>query len=63
MSGTWAVRGVALGEIAAAGPGAWIAAVVVGMMPGKLNEGEQDYLDRMRLGQMREAPSRVRDTW
>lgn len=32
-------------------------------MPGKLNEGEQDFIDRMRLAQMREAPSRVRFTW
>ena len=52
-----------LGEIAAAGPGAFIAAIVVGMMPGRLNEGEQDFIDRMRLEQMREAPSRVRYTW
>ncbi|WP_370520068.1 S-type pyocin domain-containing protein [Citrobacter sp. JL976] len=62
-SGTWAVRGATLGEIAAAGPGAFIAAIVVGMMPGRLNEGEQDFIDRMRLEQMREAPSRVRYTW
>ncbi|WP_312627191.1 colicin E3/pyocin S6 family cytotoxin [Scandinavium sp.] len=62
-SGTWAVRGATLGEIAAAGPGAWVAAIVVGMMPGRLNDGEQDYIDRMRLEQMREAPSRVRYTW
>ncbi|WP_236127649.1 S-type pyocin domain-containing protein [Cedecea colo] len=33
------------------------------MYPGKLNEGEQDFIDRMRLEQMREAPSRVRYTW
>ncbi|MCU6190656.1 S-type pyocin domain-containing protein, partial [Enterobacter bugandensis] len=33
------------------------------MMPGKLNEGEQDFIDRMRLAQMREAPTRVRYTW
>ncbi|MBF4165967.1 S-type pyocin domain-containing protein [Enterobacter hormaechei] len=62
-SGTWAVRGATLGEIAAAGPGAWVAAIVVGMMPGRLNDGEQDFIDRMRLEQMREAPSRVRYTW
>ncbi len=36
---------------------------LVGMMPGKLNEGEQDFIDRMRLAQMREAPTRVRYTW
>ena len=41
-SGTWAVRGAAVGEIDAAGPGAWIAAIVVGIMPGRLNDGEQD---------------------
>lgn len=63
-SGTWAVRGAtAVGEIAAAGPGAPLAALLVGMYPGKLNEGEQDFIDRMRLEQMREAPSRVRYTW
>ena len=66
-SGTWAVklgelaRGV--GRIAASGPGAPIAAVVLGMMPGRLNDGEQDFIDRIRLEQMREAPSRVRYTW
>jgi len=32
-------------------------------MPGRLNDGEQDFIDRMRLAQMREAPSRVRYTW
>lgn len=63
-SGTWAVRGAtAIGEIAAAGPGAPLAALLVGMYPGKLNDGEQDFIDRMRLEQMREAPSRVRYTW
>jgi len=63
-SGTWAVRGAAgLGEIAVAGPGAPLAALLVGMYPGKLNDGEQDFIDRMRLEQMREAPSRVRYTW
>lgn len=63
-SGTWAVRGAtAVGEIAAAGHGAPLAALLVGMYPGKLNEGEQDFIDRMRLEQMREAPSRVRYTW
>lgn len=58
--GTWAVRGA---EIAAGGVGASVAGFLVGMMPGKLNEGEQDFIDRMRLAQMREAPTRVRYTW
>ncbi|EOC9242183.1 S-type pyocin domain-containing protein [Enterobacter cloacae] len=62
--GTWAVRGaVGLGEIATAGVGAPVAGLLVGMMPGRLNDGEQDFIDRMRLAQMREAPSRVRYTW
>ena len=52
-----------LGRVAASGPGAPIAAVVLGMMPGRLNDGEQDFIDRMRLEQMREAPTRVRYTW
>lgn len=55
--GTWAVRG------AVAGPGAPVAGLLVGMMPGRLNDGEQDFIDRMRLEQMNEAPSRVRYTW
>ncbi|WP_369790302.1 colicin E3/pyocin S6 family cytotoxin [Rouxiella sp. WC2420] len=66
-SGTWAVKlgemANGLGRIAASGPGAPIAVVVVGMMPGRLNDGEQDFIDRMRLEQMNEAPSRVRYTW
>nr|WP_277756344.1 S-type pyocin domain-containing protein [Rosenbergiella nectarea] len=66
-SGTWAVKlgemVTGLGRIAASGPGALIAAVVMGMMPGRLNDGEQDYLDRMRLEQMRDAPTRVRYSW
>jgi len=66
-SGTWAVKlgemSTGLGRIAASGPGAPIAAVVMGMMPGRLNDGEQDFIDRMRLEQMREAPSRVHYTW
>ncbi|WP_195918321.1 S-type pyocin domain-containing protein [Erwinia sorbitola] len=66
-SGTWAVKlgemATGLGRIAASGPGAPIAAVVMGMMPGRLNDGEQDFIDRMRLEQMREAPSRVRYMW
>ncbi|MEI9702535.1 S-type pyocin domain-containing protein [Enterobacter cloacae] len=62
--GSWAVRGAAgLGEIAAAGAGAPVAGLLVGMMPGRLNDGEQDFIDRIRLAQMREAPSRVRYTW
>lgn len=62
--GTWAVRGAAgLDEVAAAGVGAPVAGLLVGMMPGRLNDGEQDFIDRMRLAQMREAPSRVRYTW
>ncbi|MDX7623198.1 S-type pyocin domain-containing protein [Enterobacter bugandensis] len=56
-NGTWAVRG------AVAGPGAPVAGLLVGMMPGRLNDGEQDFIDRMRLEQMHEAPSRVRYTW
>jgi pyocin large subunit-like protein len=58
--GTWAVRGT---EIAAGGIGAPVAGFLVGMMPGKLNEGEQGFIDRMRLAQMREAPTRVRYSW
>ena len=59
-SEAWAVKLGELvsgaGRIAASGPGAPIVAIVMGMMPGKLNEGEQDYLDRLRLEQMHEAP-------
>ncbi|WP_273900453.1 S-type pyocin domain-containing protein [Enterobacter hormaechei] len=55
--GTWAVCS------AVAGPGAPVAGLLVGMMPGRLNDGEQDFIDRMRLEQMNEAPSRVRYTW
>ncbi|WP_152473171.1 colicin E3/pyocin S6 family cytotoxin [Tatumella saanichensis] len=66
-SGTWAVKlgelASGAGRIAASGPGAPLAAIVMGMMPGKLNDGEHDYLDRLRLEQMREAPTRVRYTW
>ncbi|WP_353614713.1 S-type pyocin domain-containing protein [Mangrovibacter phragmitis] len=65
--GTWAVKlgemAGGAGRIAASGPGAPVAAVVMGMMPGRLNDGEQDFIDRMRLEQMREAPTRVRYTW
>uniref|UniRef100_UPI00254A744B S-type pyocin domain-containing protein n=1 Tax=Leclercia adecarboxylata TaxID=83655 RepID=UPI00254A744B len=59
-SGTWAVRGA---EIATAGAGASVAGFLIGMMPGRLNDGEQDFIDRMRLAQMSEAPTRVRYTW
>ncbi|MEW9209563.1 S-type pyocin domain-containing protein [Citrobacter werkmanii] len=62
--GTWAIRGAAgFGEVAAAGAGASVAGVLIGMMPGRLNDGEQDFLDRMRTAQLREAPTRVRFTW
>ncbi|MGX5026764.1 S-type pyocin domain-containing protein [Enterobacter asburiae] len=62
--GTWAVRGAAgLGEVAVAGAGTSVAGLLVGMYPGRTNDGEQDFIDRMRLEQMREAPSRVRYTW
>lgn len=59
-SGTWAVTA---GRVAAGGIGAPVAALLVGMMPGRLNDGEQDYIDRMRAEQMRDVPSRVRFTW
>ena len=62
-SGTWAVSIGELGRIAAAGPGGCIAGFLVGMLPGKLNDGEQEFIDRMRAEQMREAPTRVRFTW
>lgn len=58
--GTWAIRGA---EIATAGAGASVAGVLLGMMPGRLNDGEQDYLDRRRMESLSEAPSRVRYTW
>ncbi|MFL63602.1 pyocin [Salmonella enterica] len=62
--GTWAVRAAAgFGEVAAAGAGASVAGLLIGMMPGRLNDGEQDFLDRMRTAQMQEAPTRVRYTW
>lgn len=63
-SGTWAVKlsemAGGLGRIALNGPG---GAIVLGMMPGRLNDGEQDFIDRIRLEQMHEAPTRVRYTW
>lgn len=66
-SGTWAVKlgemATGLGRVAASGPGAPVAAVMIGMMPGRLNDGEQDFIDRIRAEQMREAPTRVRYTW
>ncbi|MBK4714726.1 MULTISPECIES: S-type pyocin domain-containing protein [Tenebrionibacter/Tenebrionicola group] len=49
--------------MAAGGAGAPLAALVVGMMPGRLNDGEQDFIDRIRAEQMKEAPTRVRYTW
>ena len=58
--GTWAVRSA---SVAAGGVGAPVAGLLVGMMPGRLNDGEQDFIDRMRAEQMRQAPSRVRFTW
>ena len=58
-SGIWAVRGAALGEIATGDIGAPVAGLLIGMYPGKLNDGEQDFIDRMRAEQMREAPNRV----
>lgn len=58
--GTWAIRGA---EIATAGAGASVAGVLLGMMPGRLNDGEQDYLDRLRMESLSEAPTRVRYTW
>ncbi|MGC0864388.1 S-type pyocin domain-containing protein [Pantoea agglomerans] len=58
--GTWAIRGA---EIATAGAGASVAGVLLGMMPGRLNDGEQDYLDRLRMELLSEAPTRVRYTW
>lgn len=60
IGGTWAARA---GTVAIAGPGAAVAGLLVGMMPGRLNDGEQDFIDRMRARQMREAPTRVRYTW
>lgn len=62
--GTWALRAATTtGEVAAAGIGGTVAGVLVGMMPGRLNDGEQDFLDRMRTAQLQEAPTRVRYTW
>jgi len=47
----------------AAAAGAYVAGFLAGMMLGRLNDGEQDFIDRMRLAQMSEAPTRVRYTW
>ncbi|MDU5196511.1 MAG: colicin E3/pyocin S6 family cytotoxin [Enterobacter sichuanensis] len=58
--GTWAATGA---EVAAGGIGISVAGFLVGMMPGRLNDDEQDFIDRMRLAQMSEAPTRVRYTW
>lgn len=58
--GTWAATGA---EVAAGGIGISVAGFLVGMMPGRLNDGEQDFIDHMRLAQMQEAPTRVRYTW
>ncbi len=56
-----------LTRILLSGPGAPLAAVAVGMFPGKLNAGEQDFIDKMRLAQIAErygtAPTRVRFQW
>ncbi len=70
-SGTWAASRVArhgdiatgIGRVATRGPGAPIAALLAGMMSGRLNDSEQDLIDRMRREQMHEAPTRVRYTW
>lgn len=59
IRGTWAVVGEAATGIA----GAPLAALLIGMMPGRLNDGEQDFIDRMRAEQAKEVPSRVRFTW
>lgn len=53
--GTWAVR-----SAEKANP---LGIVLIGMMPGRLNDGEQDFIDRMRAEQLWEAPTRVRYTW
>ncbi|PWW11710.1 PAAR motif-containing protein [Mangrovibacter plantisponsor] len=64
LPGTWAVTPgsalTGLGRVALNGPG---GILFLGMYPGKLNSGEQDFIDRMRLEQMQEAPSRVRYSW
>ncbi len=60
IGGTWAARA---SIIATAGAGASVAGLLAGMMPGRLNDGEQDFIDRMRAEQMQEAPTRVRFTW
>jgi pyocin large subunit-like protein len=58
--GTWAATGA---DVAAGGIGISVAGFLVGMMPGRLNDGEQDFIDRMRLAQMSKAPTRVRFIW
>ncbi|EEW8806207.1 S-type pyocin domain-containing protein [Escherichia coli] len=59
IRGTWAV----VGETATGVAGLPLAAFLIGMMPGRLNDGEQDFIDRMRAEQAREVPTRVRFTW
>ena len=59
IRGTWAV----VGEAATGVAGLPLAAFLIGMMPGRLNDGEQDFIDRMRAEQAREVPTRVRFTW
>lgn len=62
--GTWALRAAG---IATAGAGASVAGFLMGMMPGKLNEGEQDFITPILLQQIAAkrgtAPTRVRFTW
>lgn len=67
-TGTWAIDAApAVGRIAVAGAGAPIAVAIIGMMPSRLNDGEQDFIDDMRLAQIAEqrgtAPTRVRYRW
>lgn len=59
IRGTWAV----VGETATGVAGLPLVAFLIGMMPGRLNDGEQDFIDRMRAEQAREVPTRVRFTW
>ncbi|ECD9818594.1 pyocin, partial [Salmonella enterica] len=67
--GTWGAKSAAsnIGEILVGGAGAPVAAFLVAMMPGKLNSGEQDFIDKMRLSQIADiegtAPTRVRFAW
>lgn len=59
IRGTWAV----VGETAIGVAELPLVAFLIGMMPGRLNDGEQDFIDRMRAEQAREVPTRVRFTW